>query len=69
MGKTYTRNTGVHIRYFWQENYQIYGRIRCTYTVILAGESPKIRSYTVYIYGILGRRITKNTVIYGVHIL
>jgi len=24
----------VHIRYFWQGNYQIYGHIRCTYTVL-----------------------------------
>ena len=24
----------IHIRYFWQGNYQIYGRIGCIYTVL-----------------------------------
>jgi hypothetical protein len=24
----------VYIRYFWQENHQIYGRIRCIYTIL-----------------------------------
>jgi len=24
----------VHTRYFWQGNHQIYGRIRCIYTVL-----------------------------------
>jgi len=24
----------VHIRYIWQENHQIYGHIRCIYTVL-----------------------------------
>jgi hypothetical protein len=27
---TYT----VYVRYFWQGNHQIYGHIRCTYTVL-----------------------------------
>jgi len=50
------------------------------YTVLLAGKVPYIQPYTVYIYvglartlyirclyGIFGREITKNTVIYGVY--
>jgi len=39
-----------------------------TYKVFLAGKSPYIRSYTVYIYSIFGREIIKYTVIYGVYI-
>ena len=60
------RNT-VYIRYFWQGKYQIYGHIQCTYTVLLAGELPNIRSYTVHIHGSFGREITKYMVIYGVY--
>ena len=58
---------GVYIRYFWQGNHQTYGHIRCIFTVLLAEKSPYVRSYTVYIYGIFGREITKHTVMYGVH--
>jgi len=59
---------GVYIRYFWQGNHQTYGHIRCIFTVLLAEKSPYVRSYTVYIYGIFGREITKHTVIYGVYL-
>ena len=49
----------------WPEPY-IYGE----YTIILAGKSPNIQSYTVYIYGsgqpyvygIYDRKVTKHTV-------
>jgi len=58
---------GVHIRCFWQGSHQIYGYIRCTYTVLLAGKSPKIRPYTMYIHVIFGREITKYTAMYGLH--
>ena len=39
----------------------------CLYTVFLAGKSPNIRSYTVFLRGVLGREITKYTVIHGVY--
>ena len=58
---------GVHIRCFWQGSHQIYGYIRCTYTVLLAGKSPKIRPYTAYIHGVFGREITRYTAMYGVY--
>ena len=58
----------VYIRYLWLEDHQIYGHIRCIYTVFLAGKSPNTQSYTVHIYGIFGREITKYTVIYGAYI-
>jgi hypothetical protein len=38
---TYT----VYIRYFWQENHQIYGHIRCIYTVLA---NPNNRGPTPY---------------------
>jgi len=41
----------VYIRCFWQGNHRIYGHIRCIYTIFLAGKSPYIKPYTVYIYG------------------
>jgi hypothetical protein len=59
---------GAYIRYLWQGNHQIYGYKRCIYTVILAGKSSNIRSYTVHIYGNFGREIVKYTVIYGANI-
>jgi hypothetical protein len=48
----------VYVRYFWQGNYQIYGHIRCIYTVLanpihtvfLAENSQNAGSYTVYIH-------------------
>ena len=81
----------VYKRCFWQGNHHTYGHIRCIYTVLanpthirsvckvfLAGKSPSIRSYTLYIYGsgqpytntqcingVFGRETTKYTVIYG----
>jgi len=42
----------VHIRYFWQGNHQIYGHIRCIYTV-LANPRHEPKEYLVihiYIY-------------------
>jgi len=30
VGQNHIYKHGVYIRYFWQENYQIYGHIRCT---------------------------------------
>ena len=59
---------GAYIRYLWQGNHQIYGYKRCIYTVILAGKSSNIRSYTVQIYGNFGRGFFKYTVIYGANI-
>ena len=41
----------TYIRYFGQENHQIYGHMQCMYTVFWAGKSPNIRSYAVYIHG------------------
>jgi hypothetical protein len=58
----------VYIRYFWEGNCRRYGHIRCISTVILAGKLPQMRSYTVYIYGIFGREIAADTVIYGVYL-
>jgi len=46
----------------------MYGHLRCICTVYLAGKSPNVRTFTVYIYGILSREITKCTVIYGVYV-
>jgi hypothetical protein len=45
----------VYIRYFWQGNHQIYGHIRCIYTVLanpkyMVTSLHKYRIYTVYIY-------------------
>ena len=38
----------VHIRYFWQGNHQIYGHIRCIYTV-LANPTHFARSWLLYV--------------------
>ena len=40
----------VHIQYFWQGNHQIYGHIRCTYTVYIYRVGQN-HIHTVYIYG------------------
>ena len=47
----------LYIRYFWLGNHQIYGVYLRIYTVLanptvfLAGKSPKVRPFTVYLYG------------------
>jgi len=50
----------VCVRYVWQAKHQIYGQIRCIYTVlanpiyirrIYGIFGRKIRSYTVHVYG------------------
>ena len=46
---------------------RIYIHIWCSFGSF-SRVSPNIRSYTVYILGIIGRKITKYTVIYSVHI-
>ena len=51
----------TYIRYFGQENHQIYGHMRCIYTVLA---NP---IYIRCIYGIFGREITKYTVICSVY--
>jgi len=48
------------------ENHQVCSHTRCVYTVILAGKSPSMQSYTVCVYCNIGRDITKYAVIYGV---
>ena len=63
----YTVIYGVFTRCSWQGNHQIYGHTRCLYAVFLAGKSPNIRLYTVFIHSVFGREITKYTVIYGVY--
>ena len=52
----------------WQGNHQRYSLIRCICTVFLEGKSPNVWSYTVYMYGIFGRKITKCMVLYSVYI-
>jgi hypothetical protein len=57
----------VFIRYFWQGNHQIYGHIRCIYTVL----ANPIYIYTVYIrcFWQGNHQIyCKYTVIYGAYI-
>jgi hypothetical protein len=54
-GREITKGTvlyGVYVRYFWKGNHQMYGLIRCICTVFLAGKSPNVWSYTVYIYSL-----------------
>jgi len=46
----------------------MYGHLRCICTVYLAGKSPNVRTFTVYMYGVFSREITKYTDIYGVYI-
>ena len=48
MNCTYT----VHLRYFWQGNHQIYGHIRCTYT---------IQANPMYTFGSLYRLCMKHS--------
>ena len=57
----YTVICSVCTRYFGQENHQIYGHMRCIYTVLA---NP---IYIRCIYGIFGREITKYTVICSVY--
>ena len=61
----------MYIRYFWQGRHQLYGHIRCVYTVLVNPRYFWQGKHQIYghircIYGIFGREITKYTVIYGV---
>ena len=64
----------MYTRCFWQENHQIYGHIRCIYTVLAnptydkGWPKPYIYRYIRCIHGVFGREITKYMVIYGVYI-
>jgi hypothetical protein len=39
----------VYIRYFWQENHQIYGHIRCIYTVLANPEHVYYKATDIYL--------------------